>query len=378
MSSTSGYHRVPLVGETFEVRVLADPDITDVMTEFSDGTTAAAVQCDPGELVQEVGPYPARRSVDGHLASAAEASRLDANAKVWVSRATADRAISYRVSGHRGIETVTTGTFTVDPVEWTANPAGSIAVTGDGRDRLDPGSVRWLVGTDGPIRARFRLRLDPGQHIIGLGERYATFDHRGEVLDAVVFEQYKHQGRRTYLPVPMAAVVGGDHWGFHVDTTRRTWFDLGATDPDWIVVEAEVDPASPNLHLRLWLGEPTTISNRFLEATGRPPLPPSWIFEPWMSGNEWNTQQRVEAEVGRSIDEDIRVGVVVIEAWSDESTFIAWRDARYEVQPGWSSASTCRLHLPGRWSVARPGRDGGKAPRTGSQSSALADTTGPD
>ena len=51
-------------------------------------------------------------------------------------------------------------------------------------------------------------------------------------------------------------------------------------------------------------------------------------------------RQRVEhrrrascAEVQRSLDEGIPAGVVVIEAWSDESTFVAFRDARYAVHP---------------------------------------------
>ncbi|MEX0650436.1 MAG: TIM-barrel domain-containing protein, partial [Actinomycetota bacterium] len=56
---------------------------------------------------------------------------------------------------------------------------------------------------------------------------------------------------------------------------------------------------------------------------------PSWVFRPWASANEWNTQARVEAEIGRSLDEGIRVGVVVIEAWSDEATFTIFRDAQY-------------------------------------------------
>src|SRR5439155_12286596 len=59
--------------------------------------------------------------------------------------------------------------------------------------------------------------------------------------------------------------------------------------------------------------------------------PPDWVFRPWMSGNEWNTQERVMAEVERSRVENIPAGVVVVEAWSDESTLVAFRDAKYTV-----------------------------------------------
>lgn len=321
----------PGAGEEFEIRALADPDITEVTAEFSDGTRVQAIQADPEQLLQDIGPFPAKKSADGHLASAAEASRLNANARVWVVRSIIDKRAEYKLTGRRGAEIITTDTFGVDPLRWTADSVGAVQVDGDAPTRLDTDAIMWQVGSDGPVKVRFRLRLDPGQHIIGLGERFATLDHRGEVLDAVVFEQYKHQGRRTYLPVPMAAVVGGDHWGFHVNTTRRTWFDLGAADPDWITIEAEVDPLSPTLLVSLWAGTPASVVDRFLQQTGAPKRPPSWIFEPWMSGNEWNTQVRVEAEVARSMAENISVGVVVIEAWSDESTFVAWRDATYDV-----------------------------------------------
>ena len=52
-----------------------------------------------------------------------------------------------------------------------------------------------------------------------------------------------------------------------------------------------------------------------------------------MSGNEWNTQARIVAEVERTIAEDIPSGVVVVEAWSDEATFVAFRDAEYDIHP---------------------------------------------
>src|SRR5690606_3091609 len=62
---------------------------------------------------------------------------------------------------------------------------------------------------------------------------------------------------------------------------------------------------------------------------GRPAGIPDWAYRPWISSNEWNTQERVEAEVARSLAEGIPVGAVVIEAWSDEGTIHIWRDARY-------------------------------------------------
>lgn len=341
----------PLAGERFEVRALADSDVTHLAIVFGDGTVIDMTPIDPADVEQEIGPFPAQRSVDGHLASAAESARLDANAKVWIGSCRIDSLTSYRIVGRAVDGSITeTSSHRVDALHWTTHCSGTIDLVGPS-DRFRADTVRWLVGADGPRRVRFGLRLDPDQHIIGLGERYATVDHRGEVLDAVVFEQYKHQGRRTYLPVPMAVVVGGDHWGFHVDTSRRTWFDLGASDTGMITIEAELDPAAPDLRVRLWSGPPQGTVRQFLAATGVPPTPPAWIFQPWISSNEWNTQARVEAEVARSLAEGIAVGVVVIEAWSDESTFVAWRDATYEVHPDASPHRLADFSFPaeGAW-----------------------------
>ena len=58
-------------------------------------------------------------------------------------------------------------------------------------------------------------------------------------------------------------------------------------------------------------------------------MPPEWVFGPWMSSNEWNTQERVLAEARMTAELDIPATVLVIEAWSDETTFYIWNGAEY-------------------------------------------------
>ncbi len=70
-----------------------------------------------------------------------------------------------------------------------------------------------------------------------------------------------------------------------------------------------------------------------------------------MSGNEWNSQARVLEEVARSVEEDIPVGAIVIEAWSDEETFVAFNGASYEVHPDGSPHRLADFDFPddGPW-----------------------------
>jgi alpha-glucosidase (family GH31 glycosyl hydrolase) len=324
----------PLAGQAYEIRVLADPSVTTVDIIFADGTRVAAQQVDPALIECDFGAQPAPPAgAAGHLTEAASAVPDTGGRTVWVAVVTADTDTSYSIEagGQR------LGPFEVRPLTWQRSGSqhgGKLEITGEAAV-LDESSVEWLIGGDSPRRVRFALRLSEGEHVVGFGERYHALDQRGQVLDAMVFEQYKRQGHRTYLPMPFAIVTGGaaGDWGFHVDTTRRTWYDVGATRDDELLIEAEIDPADPVLALRLLRGDPAQIVRAFLDATGVPPQPPEWIFRPWMSGNEWNTQERVLAEVRRSLAEQIPVGAIVIEAWSDEATFVAFRDAEYDVHP---------------------------------------------
>ena len=198
------------------------------------------------------------------------------------------------------------------------------------------------------------MPLKPGEHVLGFGERFDRLDQRGHSIDAVVFEQYKGQAAagRTYLPMPFAHVLGGDGWGFHVRTSRRVWFDVGASDESTLWVEAEVGGReSEEVHIAFYDGSPVEVLNAFLTQTGRPTALPSWVHRLWASANEWNTQRRVVAEIDRHCAEDIPVGVVVVEAWSDESTFAAFRDATYKVNPDGAAHCLADFAFPadGAW-----------------------------
>lgn len=344
----------PLRGAEYEVRVLADPQVTEVHFEFGDGTRVPAERVDPATVTLDFGaPAAPPAGSAGHLAAAASAVPDTGGRTVWIARPTADADHAYAVVGRTAAGgEIRMDAFPVRPLVWQREGGRLEVHDPAGAGTLDPDSVEWLTGGDGPRRVRFALRLAESEHVVGFGERYHALDQRGQVLDATVFEQYKRQGHRTYLPMPFAVVVGGETgWGFHIVTSRRTWYDVGASRPDRILVEAEIDSATPVLPLRLYIGEPAAVVREFLADTGQPPVPPAWVFRPWMSGNEWNTQARVLAEVRRSLAEDIPVGAIVIEAWSDESTFVAFRDARYEVHPDGAPHRLADFEFPadGAW-----------------------------
>lgn len=330
----------PVEGDFVELRATTDRAVSAVHVELSvDGGEIRRIEAHAASPEGSELSAGGVVTPGGHLAAAAAAagsrSRLGWAARIGPVRAGERHRYRFVATGAR--QPQRTRWFDVGVSVWRADGGRlNLHAESTGAARLDRSAVAWLSGPDGVSRVRFALRLEDGERVMGFGERFDALDQRGRRLDAVVFEQYRDQDNRTYMPMPFAIVAGGSgpSWGFHVDTSRRTWFDVGATKPGWMLVEADLDPErTPELAVRLWDGTPAEVLRSFLSSTGRPVLPPDWIFRPWMSANEWNTQARVEAEVARSMELGIPVGVVVIEAWSDETTFVAFRDAVYQPHP---------------------------------------------
>ncbi|MEU1973427.1 TIM-barrel domain-containing protein [Microbacterium sp. NPDC019599] len=323
---------VPEAGSTAALGLRADAGVVAVTAALEwapdDGSAGETVDLD----LERVATTSRGRVTDGgHLASAA--ARLARAAGGWQTRTPELRpggTYRYRFTATRDDGRVErTRSFEFRAARWQPAPD---AVIESGRGRVLRDGVEVLHDGVRAWRVRFALPLAAGEHVTGFGERYDAVEQTGAELDSVVFEQYKSQGaeRKTYLPMPFAHVVGGDGWGFHVDSTRRVWFDVGASDATRIVVEAETG-ADGTISLRLFDGAPAEVLGGFLDGVGRSSELPSWVFRLWASGNEWNTQAEVMRQMDLHAEHDIPVGSVVIEAWSDESTFTAFRDAHYDV-----------------------------------------------
>lgn len=319
----------PVAGEPISLGVRATADVTAVTCEIvHSGAAPQFLEMQPTQR-QSRG-----QTVDGgHLASAqARLARASGGWQVTVDQLERGESYRYRFVG-KGRKANTTRWFEFRVAGWLESRS---ALTTSGVSRVDNSTVTVLEDGERTRRVRFAIRLAPGERVTGFGERFDALDHRGSSLDSIVFEQYKNQGRerKTYLPMPFAHVIGGDGWGFHIRTSRRVWFDIGDSDTDLMWVEAEVDAASGAsdvLEVSFYDGSPTEVLSSFLDEVGRPKELPDWIFGLWASANEWNTQAEVMKQIDLHREHDIPVGSVVIEAWSDESTFTVWRDAQYEV-----------------------------------------------
>lgn len=332
----------PVAGEPLRLGVRTSAGVASVRLEWEvDGVPR------PPRDLEPVVRTSRGQSVDGgHLASAqARLARAAGGWSVTVDAPASGQSLRYRfvAPGER------TRWFEAVASSWRP---GADGVVGVGRSRLLEGSASAFGDGRSTHRVRFALPLAPGDRVVGFGERFDALDQRGQHLDSVVFEQYKNQGaeRKTYLPMPFAHVVGGDGWGFHVRSSRRVWFDVGASAPDRLWVEAETGPDGV-LEVAFFDGSPRDVLAGFLAEVGCAEELPDWVLRLWASGNEWNTQAEVMRQMDAHRAHGIPVGNVVIEAWSDESTFTEWRDSRSAVRDGAEPKRLADFEFPaeGAW-----------------------------
>lgn len=244
-----------------------------------------------------------------------------------------------------------TALFPVNALVWRADDGQFLHFGGNLPAEVIATGKKVLKNFSGEVfRIRFELPLAVTDHVVGFGERFHSIDQRGEFVDAVVFEEYKGQGHRTYLPTPFGMIIGSDY-GLYIRTANPSRYDIGATEPCRLLIEVDISPSQSQLEIVTYTGSPIAILRQYMSEFTLPKPPPSWIYKLWGSSNEWNTQARVEREIEESIFHGIEIGVVVIEAWSDESTFTAFRDAQFTPNDGSKGLGPAAITYPrdGAW-----------------------------
>ena len=247
------------------------------------------------------------------------------------------------------------GPLATQPIQWATGSA-ALTVETNGRITLTtdsaviPMRLRWVEEADGALVAvDLSGDLEDGEAIVGLGERFDALDQRGRAPGVVVYEQYKNQGDRTYLPVPFFCSSRG--YACLVEGSAPVAYDFGRTVPDRWRSRADVG-ATGVLAVDFMAGSPLLCVQALTALTGRPAMPPpAWAFGLWMSSNEWNTQARVEHEVAQTQHYGIPATALVIEAWSDETTFYIWNGAQYAPVAGEQPLQLANFTFPadGPW-----------------------------
>lgn len=179
----------------------------------------------------------------------------------------------------------------------------------------------------------------------GFGERYNQINQRGNIVDTYVYNQYKDQGIRTYFPMPYFLSSKG--YGVWMATDRYAEFDMCAAEDECWKAEVQTE----ELTWYCFRGTPKEMIGQFTAVAGRPSMMPEWAFGPWMSSNNWDSEEEVRKQVELTKKYDIPSTVLVIEAWSDEATYYIFNDAMYQENSGKEGFSYADFRFPewGKW-----------------------------
>jgi hypothetical protein len=186
------------------------------------------------------------------------------------------------------------------------------------------------------------------ERFFGMGERYHQLEYRGEELDCYVYNQYRDQSARTYLPIPF--FISSLQYGFHVKTSGYTRFNFAKTNDEVLDISISLNQEEKT-SIQFFTGTPLDIVSTFTKRTGSAEMLPVWAFGPWMSSNNWDRDEVVREQVRKTTELQIPATVLVLEQWSDETTYYIFNDAIYEPTDGSFALSYEEYTYPewGRW-----------------------------
>ena len=132
--------------------------------------------------------------------------------------------------------------------------------------------------------------LRPDEHFFGLGERFASVDHRGLSMYSWAEEgslgggegtprsdtnPYPNGPSMTYFPVPFFMSSAG--YAMHLATTYRTETHLGSERPDAFRIAVNDVKLETVVYVH---DDPLALLDDFTRDTGRPMVPATWVFGP--------------------------------------------------------------------------------------------------
>lgn len=173
--------------------------------------------------------------------------------------------------------------------------AGSGSVTVDvaveGRKvRLVTSGRADLPPADEWNKATVAFALRPDEHFFGLGERFASVDHRGismyswpeeggtgagEGAARSATNPFPNGPSMTYFPVPFFLSSAG--YAMHLATTRRTETHFGSEREDAFRVAVNGTSLEAVVYVE---DDPLASLDAFTRDTGRPMVPATWVFGP--------------------------------------------------------------------------------------------------
>jgi alpha-glucosidase (family GH31 glycosyl hydrolase) len=157
----------------------------------------------------------------------------------------------------------------------------------DGKEvtQIGVNNLAFRFGPDSNVLAMdFKNQLDTHEVIYGFGERYDHFNENGNVVTLWGTDDWIGNGvglrNTTYKPLPIFHSSKG--YMVFDNSNYRLRADIGRTDAK----QYRITQHGSIFDFYFYIGPPKESLRAYTALTGRVPLPPKWVFEPWMGRGE--------------------------------------------------------------------------------------------
>ena len=191
-----------------------------------------------------------------------------------------------------------------------------LTFTSDGVMHYEVTNWNGLAPTETDISAA----SDITEHFYGFGEKFNSLDQAGNKVHIMSSDIGGDKNDFSYKSSSWFMSTRG--YGFHLDSTAESYFDMRNTSPDRYTVQ--------NLFGKLKLNvvagpKLTDVLTRYTGYTGRPYLPPPWVFGTWISSDIWRTGGEVRYAVLKHIASGIPASVFVFDSpWEVSYNDFIW------------------------------------------------------
>lgn len=254
--------------------------------------------------------------------------------KAEILNGIAGERIKYRICFGQGKKSaVKTELFEYTVMKWESIGLDSLNklfnLKGDlSEELLD---IKVLTDSRDIYSVKLSIKKEEKEAFFGFGEHYESLKAKEEEKRYLwVVNQYKVQRNRSYAPVPFFFSKNGR--GFFFDTPYLTEVVINK-EKIYVLIDTKGDTWGKT-DLYYWKREKTIDIIKEIQAISNPCYPPKWVFGPWLSANEWNSQKKIEEVLKKVKDLDLPSKVIVIEAWTDEQTYYIFNGAEYKAGKG--------------------------------------------
>lgn len=203
------------------------------------------------------------------------------------------------------------------------------------------GVVRYEVvdwGGVAPLATAIASPSDASEHFYGFGEKFDAFDQAGKSVRILTFDDPGNKKDHSYKVSPWFISTRG--YGLHLDSSAESLFDMRAAAHDRYVVANQF----PSLRFSVVYGPKLTdVLTRYTGYTGRPPLPPPWMFGPWVSSDIWRSGGEVRYVVTQFRNRGLPASAFVFDSpWE-----IAYNDFKFNMKQFGEDATIDGMHFDG-------------------------------